>query len=158
MTDEFKELAERVVILQALAKIVNAQVSTKNPDSYRSKFDDEILELYEQTGAKSFEVPCGTVSVRKTKEKQETALSVHDKETFEQWLLNNNLGHREVVYDTDQVIEYCVRTGEIPEGADLETYFIPEQVLGTTLKVDEYKVADALQAKLPTEISKLLTE
>lgn len=157
MTDEFKELAERIVILQALAKIVNAQVSTKNPASDRAEFDRQILDLYEQTGAKSFEVPCGTVSVRKTKEKQETALTVHDKEMFEKWLLDNNLGHSEVVYDTGTVIDYCVRTGEIPEGADLETYFIPEQILGTTLRVDENKVADALQDKLP-EMSKLLTE
>ena len=157
MTDEFKELAERIVILQSLAKIVNNRVSTKNPASDRAEFDRQILDLYEQTGAKSFEVPCGTVSVRKTKEKQETALTVHDKEMFEKWLLDNNLGHREVVYDTDAVIDYCAHTGEIPEGADLETYFIPEQVLGTTLKVDENKVADALQGKLP-DISRLLTE
>lgn len=158
----FNDLMAQVAIAQAVYKTVAEYVSTKSDDNLRAEFDCAIAELYDSTGAKSFDMKIGnatvgTVSVRKSKEHEECSLSVTDQAAFEKWLLKTGLGHTEIVYSEDDVIRYFTNTGEMPEGANIDLMRIPEQITGTTLRVDTNKVADALAGELPQAVSNLLT-
>ena len=160
--EEFNELMAKVAIAQAVYKTVAEYVSTKSDDNLRAEFDRAVLEAYDQSGAKSFDInignaTVGTVSVRKSKEREECSLSVYDQAAFEKWLLNTGLGHTEIVYNENSVIEYFTNTGEMPEGASIDLVRIPEQVTGTTLRINTDKVADALAGELPQAVSNLLT-
>lgn len=160
--DTYKDLMAKVAIAQAVYKTVAEYVSTKSDDNLRAEFDRAIAGLYDATGAKSFEMKIGeqkvgSVSLRQSKEKTEYHLDVTNLEQFEDWLLENGLAFQKVEYDRDSVISYLLKTGEAPEGATLEKVTVPAQILGTTLKIDTGKVADALAGELPQAVSNLLT-
>lgn len=159
---DFSDIAARLAVAQAVYKTVAEYVSTKQDDNLRAEFDRAVLQAYDQTGAKSFDVKIGdaavgTVSVRKSKEKEESSLYVEDKESFDKWLLATGVGHQEITYRNDEVIDYFLSTGEEPDGATINITRVPEQVTGTTLKIDTNKVADALAGGLPQAVSNLLT-
>lgn len=158
----YKELMAQVAIAQAVYKTVAEYVSTKSDDNLRAEFDRAIAELYDSTGAKSFDMKIGeqkvgSVSLRQSKEKKEYHLDVTDLEAFEDWLIKNGLGHYKVAYDRDTVIGYISKTGEEPDGATVELVETPAQITGTTLKIDTNKVADAMAGELPNVVSNLLT-
>lgn len=163
LDEEFTELMAKVAIAQAVYKTVARYVSTKGNDSLRAEFDAAIMDAYDQTGAKSFDmkvrgIKVGSISVRKSKEKEEINISITDKESFDGWLLDTGLGRQVVEYDQEAVIEYCLKTGEIPDGASIMTCLLPERATGTTLKIDVDKVAAACADQLPAAVSNLLTE
>ena len=160
--DTYKDLMAQVAIAQAVYKTVAEYVSTKSDDNLRAEFDRAIAGLYDATGAKSFDMKIGekkvgSVSLRQSKEKTEYHLDVTNLEQFENWLLENGLALQKVEYDRDSVISYLLKTGEAPEGAALEKVTVLPQIMGTTLKIDTKKVADAMAGELPQAVSNLLT-
>lgn len=105
---ESKQLTdrERLTLAQAAQNVIGKIVSTKDPDSLRSKVDDEMLALYEDTGAKSFDLKLcnmkvGTYSVRVSKPIHRIDLVVNDREKLSRWCADNGLAETETTYEID---------------------------------------------------------
>jgi hypothetical protein len=155
---------EKLAIAQAFQKRIGDMVSTKDPYNLRGQVDGEIRKMYEQTGAKSFDVrilgeKVGSYSVTVSKPKPQTRrveIAVLDPQEFREWCEAN--GFTKVDYDA--VNEYVKDTGDVPEGCRLDTVIEPEivggQVSRTTLKVDPAKVAEVMQARLGEVAANLL--
>lgn len=141
---------EQLAIAQAMYKHFAALVSTKDPDSLRAAVDDEMRQLYEQTGAKSFDVKlCGekvgtySLTIAKDKpESTETRLQVNDGNALMQWCISEGFA----APDMDAILQHFDKCGEVPDGCEAVTVTIPADpgghVARTTLKVDEVKVAE----------------
>lgn len=162
--------SEKLAIAQAFYKAAGEYVSTKTPGNLRSQVDEEYKAIYEQTGAKSFDVrigdeKVGTYSIKVSKATEaetKKALRVTDPETFIAWGKNHwdicaekfVLAHLEAYAQ-----EYLLSTGEMPAGMhmiEVGTPAMPEQYAGGALKVDTQKVAEALGANLPDAMNNLL--
>lgn len=151
--DRFDELT----LLQAIVNVCGDEVSTKNAGSLRSVCDREIIDAYEETGAKSYDrvmngVKVGTYSVRVSKPKEETVLVIDDEDAFSDWCLRNGCW----VPDKAAAWEHLNTNGELPDGSHVESTEIPARVLGTTLKVDPVLVAQAFGSELPSKVAGLL--
>ena len=161
--DELDEL-EQLAVLQALFNAVGEKVSTKNPDSLRSRIDEQYRALYEQTGSKSFDVKLlgdvvGTYSIRFSKDKaSETKLifEVQDHEKLARWLYAP--ANEQVVWEyvalnlADFAEYYFTSTGEMPDGCDIRKQITPavdKAYIGGMLKVDGESVANAIDLALP---------
>ena len=146
---------EKLAVAQAMYRACAAVVSTKDPDSLRSLCDADMLENYASTGAKSYDMlvagqKVGTYSVRVSKARDE--LVVVDEHDMKRWAIEQ--GFIVPTVDWDAVKRHFAETGEVPDGCEVE--HTPERASGTTLKVDETKVADALGAELPAAVRGLL--
>lgn len=148
---------ERFALEQALYKYLAERVSTKDPDSDRAMVDEHFLKLYEQTGAKSFEIridgqKVGTYSVRVKKGARELKVAPIDERLYREWAID----HGYVTVDEKAMIAHFEATGEEPDGAEIVTIATPEHVAGGTVKVDEEAVAQAFGEKLPARVAGLL--
>ena len=171
-------LMEQLAIEQAVFNRLGSDVSTKNPDSLRGMADEEIVGNYRAMGAKSYDVhvngsKVGTYSVRTSKEKpqeKKKRLVIKDPYALNKFIEDNiNECVRAdgipyaVLYAQDMAqnfAEYVLEVyGELPDGCEIVTDTIPaqpSQVIGTTLRVDADKVADAINGYLPTTIAGIL--
>ena len=161
---------ERLAIAQTLFKLTGELVDTKNPDSLRGCVDEQYRQLYEQTGAKSYDVELngqdvGTYSIRFSKPKEsETRLSfeVYDYFALAEWFdeIPDDVIRHYVSVDLNQFAEwYFTDTGEMPDGCDIEKIITPateKQYIGGTLKVDPEKVKSAMGNLFPARIVGLL--
>jgi len=162
---------EQLAIKQALYKSLASDVSTKDPDSLRSVVDDKVVEMYEATGAKSFDVrvegvKVGTFSVTVSKEVPESVtkrFAVTNITALDEWARGEDARALWEAYMTSHDKEfarwYFDQTGELPDGCDLVELVTPAQpsrVKGTTIRIDPKKVADALGSGLPTALAGLL--
>lgn len=95
---------ERLAVAQALFKVLADVVSTKDPDSLRSKVDADMVATYEETGAKTFDLRLngavvGTYTVCVSKEAHRTDVVVDDDEAFLAWCLENGHAKNVTTYD-----------------------------------------------------------
>ena len=153
--DELDDV-EKLAIAQAFYSSVGELVKTKDPDNLRGRVDARFRELYEQTGAKSFDVrlfggKVGTFSVVTTKEArsvERVELEVDDEDAFMAWALTN--GYFKV--DFDAADAHFRQTGEVPPGCHARKVHVPGTpggaVRSTTLKVDRRAVLDAIGPRL----------
>ena len=161
---------ERLAFAQALYKSVSELVSTKNPDSLRSEVDRQFYELYQETGAKSFDVTIndevvGSYSLKFSKDKPQethTELEIFDFEELARWF-NDQTPERIFAYvalNLGDFARYCFNyDGEVPDGCrprEIITAAIPKQCIGGMLKVDPPKVAQALHGQLGQSVAGLL--
>ena len=154
---------ERLALVQALYNHFGKYVSTKDPDSLRSIADREYKALFEQTGAKSFEVringeKVGTYSIRVSKGKPETTsreLYPVDRDKFREFIADIPT---QVIYEyittnpSDFAWWYVTNTGEVPGGWDWVEETIPAEepaYMGGTLKVNAEDVANAIRSLNP---------
>lgn len=167
MTKTWDELTamEQLAIVQGLYKALAERVSTKDPDSLRSKVDAQVMEFYEQTGAKSYDISLmgekvGTMSVSMSRAKTETAYDLADWMAFEQWASTEegwSVLMDFAMLDPERFCKFAVeRTGEVMPGIDVRTVEVPEHPKGTTLRVDTTKVARAMGNQLEPAIAGLL--
>lgn len=161
---------EKLAFAQALYNSVGKLVSTKDPDSLRAAVDDHYREMYETTGAKSYDVTLngedvGTYSLRFSKEKPQetrTELEIFDYEQLAKWF--NDKTDDEIRYyvalNLGDYARYCFEMeGEVPEGCrprEIVTAAVPKQCIGGVLKVDGQKVADAMRGQLGQSVAGLL--
>lgn len=156
---------EQLAIMQALYKRIASEVSSKG-DSLRAAIDEQIVEHYKRTGAKTYDVrvegeKVGTYSVRTSKEKTRKAFTPVDADAYQRWLTDPENMPAVASYvrsDDMRFVEWMTKNlGIVPDGVEVNTIVEPEgEVLGTTLKVDEHKVSDALGGELPQAIAGLL--
>lgn len=152
------EALERLAIADAFIKRLK-QVEK----DIRDEVDVETLELYESYGVDRREVnvagqKVGTIGVRRSKAVKGTA--IEDPEAFAMWFRESDGGmdaiRRLVDVKPDLMLEAATVDGELPDGCTVQTVDEPSRVLGTTLRVDQRKVADALQGKLAPTMELLL--
>ena len=156
-------MSDEIILAQALFNALGKMVSTKS--TYNMRFDDDqnLLELYESTGAKTFDrringVKVGTSTIKVEPEKSKFMLNVVDQDAFEKWLLETGMGRQEIVYNEQEIFDYFTCTGEEPAGARIGQCIIPEHVTGTTLRIDTQKVFDVMEEKLPQNVMALLEQ
>lgn len=162
---------ERLAVAQAVYKAVADMVSTKNPDSLRSRADADMLGNYERMGMKSVDLrvngeKVGTYSVKVSKPTpatNRTRLVVDDSEEAYRWAVRSATDEFEdwCIANIDRFCEYALSEfGEVADGAHVvteETAAQPERATGTVLKVDPPKVAHALGTQLPQAVAGFLT-
>ena len=160
---------EKLAVAQALYKETAKLVNGKDPGSLRSAVNSEYMELYEKTGAKSFDVKIGgekvgTYSLKESKptEQEETEVfSVRNYVELAQWF-DQYASLRELKeFASHKLADYAQwvfeTTGEIADGCEIVTEITPAEpsrVTGSVLKIDPEKVAKA--AQLPPSIAGLL--
>lgn len=156
---KFDELrpVEQLAVAQAVYKSVAGIVSTKDADSLRSMCDADTIANYASTGAKSYDVrllgeKVGTYSVRVNKAKKVSTLAVEDQDAYMAWCADNGF----VLTDDKRAQQWLDQTGEVPDGCTVLVDEQPERVAGTTLKVDERKVAEVMGGELPAAVRGLL--
>lgn len=160
-------------MFQAFYNKIGKEVSTKG-DSLRAKADRHFYDMYQQTGAKSYDVnflgeTVGTYSLRFKKPTQTeivkelqvidyTELAEHfDKmdDTYELEMLKQYVG-----YDLEAYAKwYFDQTGECLPGTDYVGRVIdgqPKQYDGGVLKVDAEKIAEVCERGQLQGVSRLL--
>lgn len=169
--DELTDV-QRLAIAQAVFKAVSAVVSTKDGDSLRSECDRVLVDQYERTGAKSYDVPIngvkvGTYSVKVSKPKPKRKAPrvwVDDGDEFAEWLASEDGAGwlRQLVEEHGDEIAFGVfyETGEIAPGCVAQPDYCepaePARVTGTTLRVDADAVAEAMGPMLGESVIGLL--
>ncbi len=170
--DELTDV-QRLAVAQAVYKAVSGVVSTKDGDSLRSECDRVLVEQYERTGAKSYDVPIngikvGTYSVKVSKAKPKRKAPrawvddwdefidwlTHDEEAdcWLRWLIeeNGDALALDILRETGEVAPGCVAQRDYCEPAE------PARVTGTTLRVDPDAVAEAMGPMLGERVMGLL--
>ena len=164
---------ERLALFQAFYNKIGKEVSTKG-DSLRARADRHFYDLYEQTGAKSYDVnflgeTVGTYSLRFKKPTQAEVvkeLQVTDftelaqyfdktDDTYEIDMIKKYVG-----YDLEAYAKwYFEQTGECLPGTEFVGRFVeghPKQYDGGVLKIDALKVAQACEHGQLQGVSQLL--
>ena len=163
-------LMEQLAIEQAAFSKLGEEVSTKNQNSLRCIADDEIIGNYLGMGAKSYDVhvngsKVGTYSVRTSKEMpQETKsrIVIKDPYAFDAYVREQaaDEAFEYVHMMMDNFASFMLESyGVVCDGCEVVEETIPAQpskVIGTTLRIDADKVADAINGYLPTTIAGLL--
>ena len=149
---------ERLAIAQAFYSAVGEMVSTKKPGNLRDRVNEGYKSLYEQTGAKSFDVKLqgakvGTFSLtvnKPTESETSTSLEVVDKVALRDWAAVNGF----VTVDMEAVERHFAESGELPDGCAAIEVVRPGdpggRVTRTALKVDAKAVMSALGPQLET--------
>ena len=152
---------EKLAIAQWAYKKFAGLVSTKDADSLRGQADEAYRELYEQTGAKSYDIKLagkkvGTYSLKVAEAKDEPRVIVDDDDMFARWIYENHLGHLLKV-DQKALDKLFYDSGELPDGCIVVNVHTPEHVSGGTLRIDERKMDDLYaQSLLATQLSKMI--
>ena len=150
--------SERLAIAQAIYNHLGKLVSTKDPDSLRAQADREYKALYEQTGAKSFDVrvngeKVGTYSIKVSK--------AEPAEEYKKLVVVNGIDLQDFISDLPQGLLrdftqdykqefatwYLVEYGELCDGCIVDTVTIEATepaYMGGTLKVNAEDVANAI--------------
>lgn len=162
---------ERLAVLQAIYNAIGADLKTGVSDNLRGQVNGAYLDLYEQTGAKSFEVRVGGQKVgtysfdavkgkpaRTYSELEVTDLDALRADETTEWL--EWCGRYIIDHIEELAVAYCAETGELLDGVELVERTVPATPDGIkpggTLRVQAPKVADALGAALPSVVAGLL--
>lgn len=134
----------KLAIAQWAYKKFAGLVSTKDADSLRGQADEAYREMYEQTGAKSYDIKLagekvGTYSLKVAKAKDEPRVIVEDGYMFARWVYENHLDHLLKV-DQKALDKLFYDSGELPDGCTVVNVHTPEHVSGGTLRIDERKM------------------
>ena len=160
----------RLLVAQAMYKALGPVVSTKDPDSLRSRFDSYILDNYAQTGAKTIDLrgidgaKCGTASVRVGKDTPahvERHVRISSGDTFMDAVRSDpSTIDGYVASHMEEIAEWCLdHDGELLDGVSVETREVPMrpgEPQGVTLRIDPQKVWDSFGKALPSAVAGLL--
>lgn len=156
---------EKLAVAQAFMNVFGDMTSTKKAGNLRAEVDGYFTDLYERTGAKSFDVKLlggkvGTFSVvtsKPTDSREEFEFEVEDESALFAWAFSNGC----VEVDWKAVRALFDATGEVPDGCVLKVVHVLGDVGGavksTRLKVDSETVFDAI-VPVFDEVQELLLE
>lgn len=165
-----KEDLARLALAEALTKackgLTDPRGGKRGADNLRTEVDGGMRELYEQAGVKQLSVEVagqqvGTLSARLSKGGTRAKMTVHDRDAFTRWLTEGDGADylaRLIALDEPKVLAWAEEDGAVPDGCAPEVVEEPVCWLGTTLRVDPEKVAQALGKGLPQAIAGLLGE
>ncbi|NPD33081.1 hypothetical protein HLV35_07415 [Eggerthellaceae bacterium zg-997] len=129
---------EAFTAMQAVYSALADEVSTREPRNARARIDAHFRELYERTGARSFDlraggVKRGTYSVRVSGATERRRLRMVDEAAYLAWARANGLT-RETV-DERAVQALMDETGEVPDGVEVEIAREPEAYEGGSVRL-----------------------
>ena len=162
---------ERLAIEQAVYNSIGADLKTGRTDNLRGEVNGFYLDLYQSTGATSFDVrlggqKVGTYSFPRVKGEPErevtelrvtdhAAMMADDSDEFADWLTE----WMKAPLD-ELAVQYATETGELLDGMEYVTSPVPATPDGIkpngTLRVRPEKVAAAMGNALPATIAGLL--
>lgn len=152
---------EKLAIAQAFMGVVGDLTSTKSPGNLRDRVNERMVELYDETGAKSFDVKLrgekvGTYSLTVSKPTESTSdvvLEVSSKDELKAWD-----GLREAAYEyalenlKEVAALHFERTGEVPNGCKATEVVRPGdpggRVQRSTLRIDGEAVVHVMGGEL----------
>lgn len=128
---------QRLCVAQALYKVIAGAVKTRTPGNLRSVLDAELVRMYEQTGAKSFDIKddYGT-KIATASSTVKGGWEVTDPDAFDAW-------RRESGFLADrQVIDWGVLTDEQEEAVERFALSIcPGAAVKVQAEVEDWKGA-----------------
>lgn len=157
---------EKLILEQALYKMVGDDVGTRDPHNLRGEADAYYRDMFEQTGAKSFTLrlngqDVGTYSVKTSKGSADTCREVFvpDLYALSDWDLGGLAERYALAHIADYAEFYFRETGEMPPGCSIGyevTAGVPAGTyMGGALKVEPSKVLDAMRDSLPDAVAGL---
>ena len=167
LTEENNALARLALaeaIIRAAREMTNPRGGAHGAENLRTECDAQLREMYETTGADRVSVRVngqrvGTLSARVSKPRRVTSLAVTDFDMLRAWLRSEDGGEyldRIVAKAVPELAEICLADGVVPDGCAVTEHEEPAHWLGTTLRVDKQKVAQALGPQLPQAVAGFL--
>ena len=169
MTDDTNGLARLALaeaIIKAAREMTNPRGGAHGAPNLRTECDARLREMYEESGTDRQRVTVngqqvGTLSARVSKPQRVTSLAVTDLDALAAWLKSDDGdGYlRQVIAKAvPDITELCLSDGVVPDGCAVVEHEEPAHWLGTTLRVDKQKVAQALGPQLPQAVAGFLAE
>lgn len=150
---------ERLIVAQAVYKKVAEEVKTGDPSNLRGAVAQSYRDMYDMTGATSFDlkldgVKVGTFSFAKTKPEEawvERLMEVADPEGLRGWIARSDRSAADEYLSAnaaDFAAWWLAKTGELPEGCRVREVVHEQTEAGIkgngTMKVDADMVARVL--------------
>lgn len=162
-----EKLALAEAIMKALKPLTDRRGGKGGADNLRTMADDELLEMYAQSGADRKQitigdVKVGTLSISFTKPEHKLEIDVQDTQKLVEWLRTTDEGkdtlEKMLVNLTiiKAVAEAAKSYGFLPDGCAMVEVDSPSRIKGTTLRVDTQKVAEALGNRLSGAVAGLI--
>lgn len=160
---------QRLAVAAALEKQVKKMTDTRAVDSLRTRADDDLRAMFDETGVDRVRIRIGeydvaTLTLSFTKPVQGKEMRVDDTLALAEWLHGTDEGI-DVLSGilTDVKVQNAVTTaamgyGFLPDGCRIVDVDEPARIKGTTLRVQPEKVAKALAGELPQAVAGLLDE
>lgn len=155
----------RLAVATSLEKRIRSLTDAHGADNARTRVDTRARELYEESGVTQQAIiingqKVGVVSARVSKPSSRLMPMVTDVEAFVRWLRTTDGGllalERLAASSPKQILAESMADGELPDGVVVTANEEPATWLGTTVRVDDDKVAEALGPELPNVVSGLL--
>ena len=159
---------EYFLFLKMVRDAIGKELDTGNASNVRGLVDAAYMQLWEQTGGKSFEMrirgqKAATYSVRTTSEKHKKVYDLKDPDAFDSWMATDDALDLRDDYVNEHVedfVRFVIESiGEIPDGVEVRDITISnegEYSNGAVLNFKPKVVLDALGADLPAAVAGLL--
>lgn len=158
----------KLAVAEAMSKAIKPILDTRKPGSARANADDNLRELYETEGIDRKRISIngqsvGTLTARISTPKSGVQPEINDDAKFIQWMRTSDGGLdtiRRLLINgktRDLVLQAAIADGELPDGCHMVEVNEPSHWLGTTLRVDKDKVAQAIAGELPSTIAGFLS-
>lgn len=159
---------QKLAVAAALEKQIKKALDTRSADSIRASVDDELREMFEETGVDRIRIRIGdydvaTMTLSFTKPVQGVEMRVDDVSALTEWLRTTDEGMDvlKLLLVTDVKFQQAVTKeamgfGFLPDGCRMVEVDEPAHVKGTVLRVQPDKVAKALAGELPQTVAGLL--
>ena len=160
--DRLSRLAVAETIAKACNELTNPRGGKHGAPNLRTEVDDSLRDLYAVHGVSQTEIringeKVGTVSARVSKPKRGVRPEIVNLGAFAKWLKEDE-DYLLMLIDRykSEVLAWCEADGVLPAGCRMTEYEEPAQWLGTTVRVDAKKTAEALRGELPQAVAGLL--
>lgn len=155
----------RLAVATALERRIKDYTDPRGIDNARTRVDERARALYEESGVTQQTITIngqkvGVVSARVSKPSSRLMPMVTDVEAFVRWLRTTDGGllalERLAASSPKQILAESMAEGEVPDGVVVTAADEPARWLGTTVRVDADKVAEALGPELQGTVTRLL--
>ena len=156
-------LAVAVTLEKRLKEFTSPRGGAHGAPTARTDADDALRELYQDQGVTQQTIfvndqKVGTLSVKLTKAKHEFVPEIADTVAFAHWVHDNADDVLDALFEQnkDALLKAATDGGVLPDGVVVREVDIPSGWAGTTLRVKDQDVVNALGTQLPETVSKLL--
>jgi hypothetical protein len=164
--DAFADALSEVASASALLKAAKTVTDTRG-ETLRAAVDAAARHRFEAKGETKWRIkvgdkPVGTYTVavaKETEEKVSTTIQMDEPSKFELWLRTDGI-EEVMLYARSHAEEFArfvlAKTGEIPSGfktVEVRTPAMPERFKNGIVKVDERKVFEAYDGRLPQSVA-----
>lgn len=160
---------QRLAVAAALEKQVKKMTDTRSVDSLRTRADDDLRAMFDETGVDRVRIRIGeydvaTLTLSFTKPVQGEEMRVDSAARLADWVRDTDEGRDALmmaigdVRVQDALVAAATEYGFLPDGCRMVQVDEPARIKGTVLRVKPEKVAKALAGELPQAVAGLLDE